>query len=131
MSKDTILTDGDGWGWSMDRLKQSSYLAGRIGGLEVCVAFIHERAVELFKSGAHGQAIALQGLAHEMSFDLEKKMRGELDAYDHVFPSKLPSEPAAEPEEPPVALLKLPDPEPADEPVLEPASCPEDDDIPF
>lgn len=66
MSRDTIMTDADGEQYSFDGLATQKWLEGHKPGLEAGAAYLKEQATDLFRSGHHNQAIAMQELAKQM-----------------------------------------------------------------
>jgi hypothetical protein len=76
MGRDTHLTDKEtGDVYSFDNILTQGWLRGHSGGLDQCVGWLHEKAIELFKRGERTEAGRMQDLANEMKGALEPRMR--------------------------------------------------------
>jgi pyrroloquinoline quinone (PQQ) biosynthesis protein C len=90
MSRDTTLKATDGTCYSLDNLVINQRLTGKIAGINEAAAWLHERAVDLFRNGKDADATALRDLAKDMAKELGPKLQREAVQHAAEYPSELP-----------------------------------------
>jgi len=86
MSRDTILKDEDDVKYSYDNMRTQGWLDGHVSGLEAAVAWLRERAIELFRKGSDEEATRLRKLSEEMLKELGPRMEASAKRHEKDHP---------------------------------------------
>lgn len=89
MSRDTVVTDGEGNRYSFDNLSTQKWLEGHYRGLDDCADWLNSEATLLFGKRKTQEAVELQALADRMRASLRPEMVKRADVHAQEFPSKL------------------------------------------
>ena len=89
---DTILTDEADVRYSFENIKTQGWLEGHASGLDAAVAWLKDRAVELFRDGEDKAARDLRGLADDMDRALRPVMEQQAKQHEQEFPAVIEAE---------------------------------------
>lgn len=85
MSKDLILKDDDGNCYSYDNIRDQSFEAGKVPGLQQAAVLLENRAVEMFRQRKDEWAKALRDLSLEL-VQLAEKARVANQTREKEYP---------------------------------------------
>jgi len=89
MSRDTILKDKDGNRYSYDNLSTQKWLDGHRPGALAVVAWLREKAVDLFRQGKDDAAVQLRKLAEDATKEVIPKLEAQASEHLVEFPIQL------------------------------------------
>lgn len=86
-SDSDILTDENGVKYSYNNLTTQSWLDGHTGGTTESAGFLHQKALDLFKSGKHQEATAMQKLGDELLATVRPKQETRAEEHKKNYPA--------------------------------------------
>lgn len=91
MSRDTILTDGDGKKYSFDNLGTQHWLEGHVPGMDRAVAYLKAKAVDLFREGKDAEAVELRQLADQLKAEIGPELHRAIAEHRRDYPIEIRS----------------------------------------